>query len=117
MTKSPPKSRGSFFAYVLASRRKSDRRRYVGWTTDLKRRFRQHNAGLGAKATRDRKWFLLYSECRKTGNEAMRQEWHLKRDRKFLVPLRAGLNFILQTAGAAKARPKPAHTVCAGNFP
>jgi putative endonuclease len=76
------------FAYVLGSRRKGDRRTYVGWTTDLKRRLLQHNAGLGAKSTRGRKWILLYFECCKTRNEAMSREWHIKRDRKFRASLR-----------------------------
>jgi putative endonuclease len=72
-----------FFVYVLGSRRKNDRRTYVGWTTDLKRRLQQHNAGRGAKSTRGRNWILLYSECCKTRSEAMSREWHIKHDRKF----------------------------------
>jgi hypothetical protein len=45
-----------FFVYVLGSRRNDDCRTYVGWTTDRDRRLRQHNAGVGAKSTRGRKW-------------------------------------------------------------
>ena len=78
----------SFFVYVLGSQRKNDRRSYVGWTTDIERRRRQHNTGRGAKSTRGRKWILLYSERCKTRNEAMSREWHLKRDRKFRAALR-----------------------------
>jgi putative endonuclease len=77
-----------FFVYVLGSRRKNDRRTYVGWTTDLKRRLQQHNAGRGAKSTRGRNWILLYSECCKTRSEAMSREWHIKHDRKFRATLR-----------------------------
>lgn len=80
-----------FFVYVLGSRRKDDRRTYVGWTTDLERRLRQHNAGAGAKSTRGRKWILLYSERCKTRSEAMSREWQLKHDRKFRIMLRATL--------------------------
>jgi putative endonuclease len=47
-----------FFVYVLGSRRKNDRRTYVGWTTDLNKRLQQHNAGCGAKSTRGREWIL-----------------------------------------------------------
>jgi putative endonuclease len=79
------------FVYVLGSRRKNDRRTYVGWTTDIDRRLQQHNAGLGAKSTRGRSWILLYSESCKTRNEAMSREWHLKRDRKFRATLREAL--------------------------
>jgi putative endonuclease len=81
-----------FFVYVLGSRRKDDRRTYVGWTTDLNRRLRQHNAGTGAKSTRGRTWILLYSERCKTKRDAMSREWHIKRDRKFRATLRAGIS-------------------------
>jgi putative endonuclease len=79
------------FVYVLGSRRKNDRRTYVGWTTDLKRRLQQHNAGLGAKSTRGRKWILLYFECCKARSEAMSREWHIKRDRNFRASLREAI--------------------------
>jgi putative endonuclease len=78
-----------FFVYVLGSRRKSVRRTYVGWTTNLERRLQQHNAGSGAKSTRGRKWVLLYSERCKTRSEAMSREWYIKHDRKFRIVLRA----------------------------
>ncbi|HVA15760.1 MAG TPA: GIY-YIG nuclease family protein [Stellaceae bacterium] len=71
------------FVYVLGSRRGKDCRTYIGWTTDLERRLRQHNAGTGAKSTRGRKWLLLYAECWATRREAMSREWRLKHDRKF----------------------------------
>jgi predicted GIY-YIG superfamily endonuclease len=70
MAKRPPKHEMLFFVYVLGSRSKKDCRTYVGWTTDLERRHRQHNAGVGAKSTRGRKWVLLYSECCKTRSVA-----------------------------------------------
>jgi putative endonuclease len=79
------------FVYVLGSRRKNDRRTYVGWTTDIKRRLQQHNAGSGAKSTRGRKWILLYCERCKTRSEAMSREWHIKRDRKFRATLREAI--------------------------
>ncbi len=78
-----------FFVYVLGSRRKNDCRTYVGWTIDLERRLQQHNAGVGARSTRGRKWILLYSECRKTRSEAMSREWYIKHDREFRSTLRA----------------------------
>jgi putative endonuclease len=86
-----PKSEILFFAYVLGSRRKSDRRTYVGWTTDLEKRLAQHNAGTGAKSTRGRTWTLLYSERCETKNKAMSREWRIKRDRKFRTRLRMKL--------------------------
>jgi putative endonuclease len=89
MAKRPLKRAKLFFAYVLGSRSKDDCRTYVGWTTDLERRLRQHNAGVGAKSSRGRKWILLYSERCKTRREAMSREWYIKRDRKFRTTLRA----------------------------
>jgi putative endonuclease len=80
-----------FFVYVLGSRRKNDRRTYVGWTTDIDRRVQQHNAGRGAKSTRGRNWILLHSERFKTKREAMSREWYLKRDRKFRTALRENI--------------------------
>ena len=57
-------------------------RTYVGWTTDLNKRLRAHNAGSGAKSTRGRKWVLLYAERYNTRCQAMSREWRLKLDRK-----------------------------------
>jgi putative endonuclease len=79
------------FVYVLGSRRDNDRRTYVGWTTELKRRLAQHNAGRGAKSTRGRNWVLLYSERCETRSDAMRREWHIKHDRKFRTTHRSAL--------------------------
>jgi len=55
----------------------------VGWTTDLARRLKQHNAGVGAKSTRGRSWVLLYAEQYDARGAAMSREWHVKRDRQF----------------------------------
>ena len=73
----------SCFVYVLGSEGNGGSRTYVGWTTDLERRLSEHNAGIGARSTRGRKWVLLYSECYATRGEAMSREWHIKRDRAF----------------------------------
>ena len=88
MAKQPINQQKDFFVYVLGSRRKDERRTYVGWTTDLQRRVRRHNSGVGAKSTRGREWRLLYSENCTTRNEAMSLEWRIKRDRTFRALLR-----------------------------
>lgn len=78
------------FVYVLGSEGKGGYRTYVGWTTDLNRRLSEHNSGTGARSTRGRRWVLLYAERYANREEAMSQEWHLKRDRRFrksLTPL------------------------------
>jgi putative endonuclease len=71
------------FVYVLGTATARGPISYVGWTLDLDRRLSQHNAGKGARTTRGRAWTLLHTERFDTREDAMRREWHLKRDRKF----------------------------------
>jgi len=71
------------FVYVLGSRGNNRQLTYVGWTNDLPRRLKQHNAGKGARTTRGRAWVLLHAEKLKDKRAAMSREWHLKRDRAF----------------------------------
>ena len=53
---------------------------YTGWTNDLARRLRAHNAGRGAKYTRGRRPVtLVYAEECVSKEAAMSREWHLKR--------------------------------------
>ncbi len=72
----------SSFVYVLGAVTGSRTLTYVGWTTDLACRLRQHNGGTGARSTRGRQWVLLYSEPCDDKRLAMSREWHLKRDRR-----------------------------------
>lgn len=66
-----------YFVYML---RCSDGSIYVGQTQDVANRLKQHNAGEGAKHTRDRRpVVLLYSEEFQTVAEAVRRERQLKR--------------------------------------
>ena len=78
----------SCYVYVLGCEGEGYRLTYVGWTNDLVGRLKKHNAGVGAKSTRGRFWFLLYAEKFKTRREAMSREWHLKRDSAFRNSLR-----------------------------
>jgi len=71
------------FVYILGCRDRERTLTYVGWTNDLDRRLAQHNAGIGARTTRGRRWVLLYSERHETKSDAMHREWYLKRDRAF----------------------------------
>ena len=76
-----------FYVYVLESL--SDSKRYIGFTTNLKRRLEEHQKGL-SKATRPRlPMKLIYFEaCTNTNEEdAMRREHYLKttRGRRFLA--------------------------------
>ena len=52
---------------------------YTGWTKDLERRLRAHNARKGAKYTKSRRPVrLVYSEEFDTKAEAMRREYAIK---------------------------------------
>ena len=64
------------YTYMLRCR---DGSLYTGWTTDLERRVRRHNAGSGGKYTRARRpvelvWFEAHADRR----EAMRREYAVK---------------------------------------
>lgn len=57
----------------------SDHTYYTGWTNDLEKRIRAHNAGRGAKYTKPRRPVrLVYFEVFGTKEEAMRREWEIK---------------------------------------
>ena len=72
------------YTYIL---RCSDNSLYTGWTTDLKRRIREHNSeDLGAKYTRTRRpCKLVYYEQFENEDEkeakrlAMQREWYIKK--------------------------------------
>lgn len=53
---------------------------YTGWTTDIDKRIKAHNAGRGAKYTRSRLPVrLVYLEEHDTKEEAMSREYHIKK--------------------------------------
>jgi putative endonuclease len=81
----------SAYVYVLGCLAGARHLTYVGWTNDIARRLKQHNAGKGARSTRGRNWILLHSETFASKREAMSREWHLKRDRGFRKELAQGL--------------------------
>lgn len=65
------------FVYIVQC---NDRSLYTGWTTDVERRVKQHNAGRGAKYTQ---WHapvrLVYVEEQPTRRAAMQREAEIKR--------------------------------------
>lgn len=65
------------YTYIL---RCADGSLYCGWTNDLDKRLKSHNAGTGSKYTRTRLPVeLLYYESFETKQEAMSREYHIKR--------------------------------------
>ena len=67
----------AYFCYILEC---SDGTFYTGWSTDPQRRERQHNAGRGARYTRDRRPVrLVYVEELPDKPSALRRELKIKR--------------------------------------
>ena len=65
------------FVYIV---RCADNTLYTGWTTDVERRVRTHNAGRGAQYTRRRMPVeLVYREPQPSRADAMRREAAIKR--------------------------------------
>ena len=70
----------SFFVYMLKSISKKPVT-YVGYTNNLKKRIKLHNAGKGAKFTRGRTWKLIYKEILKSKSQAISREYYIKNNR------------------------------------
>ena len=65
------------YTYILEC---GDGSLYTGWTNDLVKRVKTHNAGQGAKYTRARLPVrLVYFETFADKREAQSREWHIKR--------------------------------------
>jgi putative endonuclease len=61
----------------------ADKTLYTGWTTDVERRLKAHNAGRGAKYTRERSPVrLVYIEEVADRRAAMKRELEIKRMRR-----------------------------------
>ena len=67
----------SAFVYMVEC---ADKTLYTGWTTDVERRLKAHNAGRGAKYTRERGPVrLVYIEEVADRRAAMKRELEIKR--------------------------------------
>ena len=65
------------YTYILKC---ADGTFYTGWTTDITRRLKEHNAGRGAKYTKTRRPVeLVYLEESETRREAMKREIQIKK--------------------------------------
>lgn len=64
------------YTYILEC---SDGTLYTGWTNNLEKRLKAHNAGRGAKYTKTRRPVVLkYYECFASKEEAMKREYDIK---------------------------------------
>lgn len=65
------------YTYILTC---ADGTFYCGWTNDLDKRLKAHNAGQGARYTKSRRPVVLsYYEAFQTREEAMKRECAIKR--------------------------------------
>lgn len=81
--------------YVL---RCSDGTLYTGWTNNIEKRLKAHNAGKGGKYTKVRTPVeLVYMEEYETKQEAMRREVEIKRmkrkEKEELICFNSGIRF------------------------
>lgn len=68
-----------FYVYVLQSLK--DKKYYIGFSTDLRRRIKDHNSG-GTKSTKSRRPFrLLYYEAHHSEKDARRREIYFKTEK------------------------------------
>ena len=65
-----------FYVYLLKSNR--NKRIYIGYTTDLKKRFKLHNLGKVKSTKSYRPWELIYYEAYKAKSDATKRERQLK---------------------------------------
>ena len=72
----------SYYVYMLRSLNKNPVT-YVGYTSNLSKRIKLHNAGKGAKFTRGRKWKLIYKEKIYSKSKAISREYYIKNNRSF----------------------------------
>ena len=72
---------GAKLNYVYLLKRVDSDKYYLGFTTDLKRRFYEHNNGYGCKTTKGYRWQLVYYESYLTEELARKRETQLKNNR------------------------------------
>lgn len=66
-----------YYVYILQC---NDKTFYIGYTTNLQRRIKTHNKGIGAKYTRGRTPVkLLYYETYQGKSDALKREFALKK--------------------------------------
>ena len=72
----------NYYVYILINSNKKPFYTYVGYTSNLNKRLILHNSSKGAKFTRGRLWKLIYKKKHKTKQEALKDEYKLKKNKK-----------------------------------
>ena len=79
----------TYFVYLIISKVKKKTISYVGYTNNLEKRIKLHNSNKGAKFTKGKKWKLAYYETYMRKNEAMKNEYTLKKNYKLRNKLKS----------------------------
>ncbi len=77
-----------YFVYMLLTKRKGKYISYVGYTSDLENRIKEHNNSRGAKFTKGSIWKLIYYKNYSDKKSAMIDEYKLKKDYKLRSKLK-----------------------------
>lgn len=65
-----------FYVYVLESLKNGQS--YIGYTSDLRKRLKEHNQGLNPSTKRYKPWRIIYYEACLDEEDARRREGYLK---------------------------------------
>ena len=65
-----------YYVYILSS--KKDGHFYIGFTSDLKKRFKEHNKGYVQSTSPKKPWNLIFYEAYKNKYDALRREKYFK---------------------------------------
>ena len=71
----------NFYVYMILTTINDKNISYVGYTNNLNKRLILHNTSKGAKFTRGRLWKLIYKKKYRTKQEALKNEYELKKNR------------------------------------
>ena len=74
------------YVYLLKSKIKETI--YIGCTSDLRRRFKQHNSGENISTKKYKPWTLIYYEAYKSKSDAFMREKKLKHHARWLIELK-----------------------------
>ena len=72
----------SYYVYLILTLNNNKPISYVGYTNNLLKRIKLHNAGKGAKFTKGRQWKLIFSMKYNDKKKAMIVEYKLKKNSK-----------------------------------
>lgn len=84
-----------FYVYVLRSEK--DKKLYVGYTNNLKRRFEEHNSGTSRSTKARIPFTLIYYEAYRSRNNAEKREAMLKLQNRALGGLKRRISSSLKS--------------------